>query len=350
MNNPNYLVQVRCLTYNHAAYITDTMNGFCMQQTEFPFICTIFDDKSTDGEQEVIRNYLDENFIMNGNTIQMIKETDDYVLIYTRHKTNINCYFAVYFLKYNHYQLNKSRVPYLLPEWNDIKYIAICEGDDYWTDSCKLQLQVDFLNCNDDVSMVFSRCHVLYRDRYIDDEYPNFKGINDCYFNSEQLYTKWIVPTATIVYRSKLFRRYTDKRIYAGDRVLHLRMAEQGKVFGMSDYTAVYRINEDGLTISRRTDSLKMWENYVGFIQFLRENFKSVPQKCYSRELLNVYTNIFSIKYNEGIYDYNTLKQIFFISPVKAVELGLGKIIIKVFQLNKHGIIRSSYRKLRYKS
>ena len=60
---PNkYMVCTRCFTYNHAPYIVDALNGFTMQQTTFPFVCTIIDDASTDGEQEVIKSYLKEHF------------------------------------------------------------------------------------------------------------------------------------------------------------------------------------------------------------------------------------------------------------------------------------------------
>ena len=57
-----YLVQVKCFTYNHVSYIEDAMNGFCMQQTDFPFACIVVDDSSTDGEQDVISRYLEKHF------------------------------------------------------------------------------------------------------------------------------------------------------------------------------------------------------------------------------------------------------------------------------------------------
>ena len=59
-NTQNPLVQVRCITFNHASYIEDAMDGFCMQETDFPFLCTAYDDASTDGEPEVIINYKTE--------------------------------------------------------------------------------------------------------------------------------------------------------------------------------------------------------------------------------------------------------------------------------------------------
>ena len=62
MNNNNFLLYTRCMTYNHSSYIVDAMNGFCMQKTTFPFVNVIVDDASTDGEPEVIEQYLQENF------------------------------------------------------------------------------------------------------------------------------------------------------------------------------------------------------------------------------------------------------------------------------------------------
>ena len=70
------------------------MDGFCMQETDFPFVCIIIDDASTDGEQEVIRQYLSEHFDLE-NDVTRNEETDHYRQTYARHKTNPNCYFAV---------------------------------------------------------------------------------------------------------------------------------------------------------------------------------------------------------------------------------------------------------------
>ena len=64
MDEHKYMVRVSCMTYNHASYIEDAMNGFCMQETSFPFVCTIVDDASTDGEQDVIQKYLNEHFVL----------------------------------------------------------------------------------------------------------------------------------------------------------------------------------------------------------------------------------------------------------------------------------------------
>lgn len=59
-----YMVYVQCMTYQHALYITDALNGFNCQQTDFPFVCVVMDDASTDGAQDVINHYLVENFML----------------------------------------------------------------------------------------------------------------------------------------------------------------------------------------------------------------------------------------------------------------------------------------------
>ena len=118
MEYPKFKVTVSCMTYNQSKYITDAMNGFTMQQTDFPFVCTIVDDASTDGEQEVIRKYVEENFDFSEGSAAYSKETDYAFITYAQHKTNKNCYFAVLYLKENHYSQKKDKSPYL-KEWRD---------------------------------------------------------------------------------------------------------------------------------------------------------------------------------------------------------------------------------------
>ena len=103
------LVTVSCMTYNHEPYITDALNGFAMQQTSFPFVCTIIDDASTDRNAEVIRNYVSENFDLQDTSIAYEKDMDYGHVTFARHKTNENCYFAVIYLKENHYSQKKSK-------------------------------------------------------------------------------------------------------------------------------------------------------------------------------------------------------------------------------------------------
>lgn len=160
MNTNHFKVRIQCMTYNQAPYIEDAMNGFCMQQTDFPFLAVVVDDASTDGEPEVIKKYLAEHFDNEALDSPTPDETDEYVRVFARHKENKNCYFLVMFLKYNHYSIKKAKLVSVADLIRPIPYIALCEGDDYWTDPMKLQKQVDVLEEHPDFSLCFHKVKV----------------------------------------------------------------------------------------------------------------------------------------------------------------------------------------------
>ena len=83
-----YLVGVECMTFNQSKYILDALNGFVMQQTNFLFVVMVVDDASTDGEQEVIRQFVSEQFDLADTNISYEKETDYAYITYAQHKTN----------------------------------------------------------------------------------------------------------------------------------------------------------------------------------------------------------------------------------------------------------------------
>ena len=116
------LLSVRCLCYNHAPYLRQCLDGFVMQQTDFPFEVIIHDDASTDGSQDIIREYAERY----PDIIRPIYETENQ---YGKGKI-----FDI---------INRAMHP-------DSKYIALCEADDCWTDPHKLQLQVSFLESHPD--------------------------------------------------------------------------------------------------------------------------------------------------------------------------------------------------------
>ena len=155
-----YKVCVRCFTYNQSKFITETMDGFVIQKTDFPFVCCIVDDASSDGEQEVISKYLEDHFVLNED-IAYEKETDYAWVHFARHKENKNCYFAVLFLKENHRRLRKPKYKYLLEWQKDTPYLAICEGDDYWISSDKLQKQASFLDIHPDYCLTYCDANIV---------------------------------------------------------------------------------------------------------------------------------------------------------------------------------------------
>ena len=247
MNYPNFKVCCRCFTFNQSMYITDTMNGFIMQQTSFPFVCTIVDDASTDGEQEVIRKYVDENFDFSEGSVAFNKETDYAFITFAQHKTNKNCYFAVLYLKENHYSkgMGKQKMSYLA-EWRDnVKYDALCEGDDYWEDSQKLKKQIHILENNPDCSIVLSNGYVLSPSGRKGLINPLGAGVESSFISIEEMLIEKnaMFPTASMVARNEILKRMPDffKQCPVGDKPYRTWMALNGKVYYFDEAMVVYR-------------------------------------------------------------------------------------------------------------
>lgn len=245
-NYPSFHACVDCVTYNHAGYIVDAMDGFCAQKTSFPFVCVIVDDASTDGTLEIIIKYLQENFELNGDSLPHQESTEDYILYFLRHKNNRNCYFAVYQLKYNYYSLGKSKSG-LYSGWNNrADYVALCEGDDYWTDASKLQKQCSFLDAHPDYTLVCNRTYLFsQRDGRIVGEtycYPKSRDISV----KDMIYrTGLFVSTCSIVYRKEVSEDMPGywRQCVVGDYPLQIACAMKGKCWYMNEAMSVYRIN-----------------------------------------------------------------------------------------------------------
>lgn len=260
MDTPNFKVLVRCFTYNQSKYITDSMNGFCMQQTDFPFICCIVDDASTDGEQDVIKQYVQENFDFSEGSEAYSKETDYAFITYARHKTNNNCYFAVLYLKENHYSnptkfAGKKRE--YLKEWSGIcKYEALCEGDDYWTDPKKLQKQVDYLDNEPSCGLCFTDFNMLYENDNCEDK--DVLKMKQQKFPHEFTVEQWIkartyVGPMTWVYRISSMDHMPQLQGPDGTFVWFAYFLATSNVKCLlSDTTAVYRYCDSGVTHTKK--------------------------------------------------------------------------------------------------
>jgi glycosyltransferase involved in cell wall biosynthesis len=225
------------------------MNGFTMQQTEFPYVCCILDDCSTDGEQEVIKKYLQENFNLEDKLVVRKEETDDYVLCFAQHKVNENCFFLVLFLKYNHYSIKKAKLPYLA-EWNhNAKYLAMCEGDDYWIDNYKLQHQVVFLDSHPEYMMFLHNALVRYQDSDKPDKIlSNFKTGD---IDTTKLFKYWQLPLASVVYRTCILNSGEYKELskdFHGGFLFFMTSIKMGKIYGLAKCLSVYRKNLGGVS------------------------------------------------------------------------------------------------------
>lgn len=281
MEYPDFKVLVRCFTYNHSKYICETLDGFCRQRTSFPFICCIIDDASTDGEQDVIRQYIENHFIIN---IEKTQETDDYYYSFAQHKNNENCFFAVYYLKYNHNSNKRRKISYLSDFRNICKYEAACEGDDYWISDLKLQKQVEILEDNEDYAFCV---HAFYKlvngcletvDKFQEQSFV---------FGKQELLHHWLTQPLTSLYRIdslpseeevKKYRNYMDNHFYY---LLLLR----GKGYNIGEYMGVYRISGEGVWTSQ--NRLGRYKSDLISYRELYENYKD---DYLMRKLISVYS------------------------------------------------------------
>ena len=214
-------LSVVCITYNAAQYIRAALDGFLMQKTDFPFEVLVHDDASTDGTAEIIREYAEKR----PDVVRAV------------------------FQKENQWSKGVAVAPKFL--WPLIRgeYVAMCEGDDYWTDPLKLQKQVDWLDAHPDSSVCFHPVVVHFEDGSRKDSvYPSRK---DCPrgFTFEGLLAHNFIQTNSVVFRWKLKGREAEfpTDIAPRDWFTNLIHAEKGPIGFIPEAMGVYRRHSGGV-------------------------------------------------------------------------------------------------------
>lgn len=253
------LVSICCLVYNHESFLRDCFNGFITQQITFPIEILVHDDASSDNSAGVIKEYTD-------------KYPDLFKPIYQSENQ--------YSKGVDVFQLNAQRAIG--------KYIAVCEGDDYWTDPNKLQMQVDFLESHPDYSMCFHGAEEKNEGNLYTDSEHNL--VQDKDYTAVDLLDHWIIPTASIVMRREcaFYPLKNPGKIVYGDYFVFFSCLALGNVRGFSRKMSVYRVNQNSLTHNpkyKKNIILKMPDNWECF----RENFPFAPQHAVNKILAFYY-------------------------------------------------------------
>ena len=225
------LVAIRCTVYNHEPYLRDCLEGFVMQKTNFRFVAVVHDDCSTDNSAAIIREYEAKY----PDIFRPIYETEN-----QWHKTDGSL----------------GRIMNAAIDATGAKYIAFCEGDDYWTDSYKLQKQVDYLENHPECSLCFHGVKIY-------DE--NTKTLNPDFLEDVPFSTSGLrlaqgnyIHTVSVMYRNikEIFDKYNSLgKLTMGDQILYLLYAEIGNLTKLPDIMAVYRIGSGGW--SRTSDAYR---------------------------------------------------------------------------------------------
>ena len=232
MSEVKPLVAIHCLVYNHEPYLRDCFEVFVMQQTNFPFVAIVHDDASTDGSAEIIREY-----------------EKKYPHIFKPLYEDENLYQKGGFGAINEV-LNASI------DSIGAKYIAFCEGDDYWIDLLKLQKQVDILEADEtlmavcsDTSIVDNHGNLLNAKRggVVKENKEGKYTLRDFFGGNHQY------PTASVVYRTthkdEIRQKITHTRnAYLGDWTMWICLHIYGDFYYINEPLVAYRINPTSVT------------------------------------------------------------------------------------------------------
>jgi glycosyltransferase involved in cell wall biosynthesis len=206
-------VSIVMITYNHEKYIREAIEGVLMQKTQFPIQLIIGEDCSTDSTASIVKEYAEKypdivkatcNSYNNGGVVNSIK--------------TLQCCTG--------------------------KYIALCEGDDFWTDPNKLSKQVAFLENNPDYSMVYHNVEVVgqvLQERY-------FNNDKDFYTTKELVSGEISIPTLSVVFRNyNLTYSAILSKTPIGDFPLFVMLSQYGKIKYFSEIMGSRRVHENGL-------------------------------------------------------------------------------------------------------
>ena len=224
--NRDIKVSIVCNVFNHGKYIRDALEGFVSQKTDFPFEVLVHDDASTDNSQDIIREY-EQKYP------ELIK--------------------PIYQSENQYSQKIPITLTYQIPRIKG-RYVAICEGDDYWTDSMKLQKQYDFMEANPEYSMCAAS--VVWLDMRTDKQMNLCRTEEDRDVSLEEivLETKGrVFQTATFFLKKEVFciRPEWISHFGVGDTPLAMHATLCGKIRMFADTMAVYRNHAEGSWTSR---------------------------------------------------------------------------------------------------
>lgn len=266
LDSSNITVSVQCLTYNHERYIEQCLDGILMQKCNFHFEVILHDDASNDNTILILKEYIEKY----PRIIKAILQTEN------KYKTNP-----------------------LLPGLISLKacsgkYVAICEGDDYWTDPYKLQKQVDFLDSNPEFSSCFHavKCENAINANVFYIKRP-FNINHSCEISIKQIIKGGggLIPTNSLLLHNKLVFDFEEwaENSPVGDLPLVLVLAYRGKMGYIDEVMAVYRYLSIGSWTSNFFNSFQKRQKVLFSLLKFWDFFNTKTLRKFS-------TTIFSVK------------------------------------------------------
>lgn len=221
-NKEKIIVSVVCTTFNHEPYIEDAITGFLMQETDFAFEIIIHDDASTDATASIVRQYQKQY----PNIIKPIFQTE------------------------NQYSKGGFRPTLYTSSLSNGVYIALCEGDDFWISSNKLQIQAEYMLNNKDLQLTFHRALVVDEFRKLL-SLSNVDFIPDQCVDTKSIIENWQIHTQTMMLRNNIDFVDVQNKFFGVvnmDWTLQLICSLKGKIRYIENVQAAYRKNPNSLS------------------------------------------------------------------------------------------------------
>ncbi|MCK3685171.1 glycosyltransferase [Maribellus sp. YY47] len=295
------LVSVCMITYNHEPYIREAIEGVLKQKCNFPIELVIGEDCSTDNTRIICNDYAKEH-----SFIKLLPSDKNLGMLPNFFRT-----------------INNSAG----------KYIAICEGDDYWIDPYKLQKQVDFLETNPDYSLVYTKA-LSYNNRK--EKYERNKLGKKLKNNDLLVYNP--IATLTTLFRKKAYEKYLkdvspiSQNWEMGDYPMWLWMHFNSKIYFLPEVTAVYRVLEG--SASRSSNKEKRYQYNLSKL-YISNAFASIY--CDYKEYSNFLSNRYSFLYLYCVKN-NINREIEYVKKINELEIKTIKTNLIILLFHHLGI------------
>lgn len=274
-------VSICCITYNQESYIRDALEGFVNQKTNFKYEVLIHDDASTDKTADIIREYEEKYPEM----IKPILQTENQ---YSKGLTNVS------------------------GTWNfpraKGKYIAMCEGDDYWIDENKLQRQVDYMEAHPDCALVFHSAKVEVQGSAVTEKMMRPYKKSRIVTPEEIIDKTSGYPTASLMFKTEMVQNlpkfYNNAPI--ADIPLQLLAANMGYAYYMDEPMSVYRLGgaASWTTLMKQGNYEKKQQDYARAMKVMYKGYDEFSGKRFHETVVHAWRRLYFLtQVNTKHYD-----------------------------------------------
>ncbi len=274
MSNNKLVVAIQMITYNHEEYIAQAIESVMAQETTFDYKLIIAEDFSTDNTRNICKA-LKQKY---PNKIDLILNEKNLGVFKNAIQIHEACYNS------------------------NATYVAIIEGDDYWTDNFKLQKQVDFLESNKNYTVCFHNVKKLTVANGEPDVIVNYNQTFKDTYEFNDIIIENNIATVSVMYVNKIFDISVFDTVEPYDDFFHLLNLEKGKAKFFEDTMAVYRIHKGGTWSSRKIEEKYLVNIHIRkmILNYFKSNPKYKNNNLFYLGLSPLYNVIAIMKYNEN--------------------------------------------------